>query len=146
MPVTTFLRRSGQPELRLATWQPAEPKGSVLITPGFAESIERYEHVAARWRDAGFAVAGLTYGLINGQLRSSLDTAAKADGVEPIPLWAWATQVTFLVSVAVLGVAAGAFALGIPAVHVASVVLVVAALVPFTMVRSTPRLTRSSTS
>ncbi len=57
MPVTTFLRRSGQPELRLATWQPAEPKGSVLITPGFAESIERYEHVAARWRDAGFSVA-----------------------------------------------------------------------------------------
>ncbi|GGN15810.1 hypothetical protein GCM10011609_65560 [Lentzea pudingi] len=92
---------------------------------------------------AGFAVAGLTYGLINGRLRSSLDRAAEADGVDPIPLWAWATQVTFLVSVAVLGAAAAAFALRIPAAHVAAVVLVLGALVPFTMTRLTTDLTRT---
>jgi hypothetical protein len=69
--------------------------------------------------------------------------AAKADGVDPIPLWAWATQVTSLVSVAVLGAAAAAFALRIPAAHVAAVVLVLGALVPFTMTRLTTDLTRT---
>jgi lysophospholipase len=57
MRATTFLERAGEPKLRVATWQPESPKGSVLITTGYAESLERYEHVAARWHDAGFCVA-----------------------------------------------------------------------------------------
>lgn len=56
MRVTTVLERAGEPSLRVALWQPSQPKGSVLITTGYAESIERYEHVAARWHDAGFSV------------------------------------------------------------------------------------------
>lgn len=54
---TTFLQRPGQPSLRVAIWERPSAKGGVLITPGYAECIERYEHVAARWHDAGFAIA-----------------------------------------------------------------------------------------
>lgn len=54
---TTWLERRGEPTLRVATWQPPVSRGWILITPGFAESIERWEHVAEGWRDAGFAVA-----------------------------------------------------------------------------------------
>lgn len=53
---TTFLERAGEPTLRVALWQPEQPKGSIVITTGYAESLERYEHVAARWHDAGFSV------------------------------------------------------------------------------------------
>lgn len=57
MRATTTLRRAGEPSLRIGTWRPDKPKASVLITTGYAESIERYEHVADRWHDAGFSVA-----------------------------------------------------------------------------------------
>ncbi len=52
------LEREGEPSLRCATWRPAGvPKGTILITQGYAESIERYEHVAEAWAHGGFAVA-----------------------------------------------------------------------------------------
>lgn len=54
---THFLERHGEPRLRVAIWQPEQPRGSILVTQGYAECIERYEHVAQRWHDAGFAVA-----------------------------------------------------------------------------------------
>lgn len=52
------LERAGEPSLRYATWHPGtQPKGTILITQGYAESIERYEHVAEAWVHSGFAVA-----------------------------------------------------------------------------------------
>lgn len=61
---------------------------------------------------AGFFVAGLTYGLINGILRALLDRSARAGGVDAVPLWAWANQVIMVANVVIYGAAAGAFALG----------------------------------
>lgn len=50
------LERAGEPTLRLAIWQPPSPKGAIVITPGFAESIERWTHVADDFCEAGFEV------------------------------------------------------------------------------------------
>jgi alpha-beta hydrolase superfamily lysophospholipase len=59
MPKETFqLERTPGLTLRYATWKPAATaRGAVLITQGYSESIERYEHVARAWTEAGFAVA-----------------------------------------------------------------------------------------
>lgn len=52
------LERPNEPSLRGAMWLPERtPRGRILITQGYAESIERYEHVATSWARAGFAVA-----------------------------------------------------------------------------------------
>lgn len=52
------LERPNEPSLRGALWLPeGTPRGRILITQGYAESIERYEHVAAIWARSGFAVA-----------------------------------------------------------------------------------------
>lgn len=51
------LEREGEPSLRCAVWQPTgRPKATILVTQGYAESIERYEHVAQAWVNGGFAV------------------------------------------------------------------------------------------
>jgi lysophospholipase len=64
---TTWLERRGEPTLRVAIWQPPVARGWILITPGYAESIERWEHAAEGWRDAGLAVAAYD---LRGQGRS----------------------------------------------------------------------------
>jgi MFS family permease len=125
------------PRLRLPT---------VALTICYAAGLAAWVLGGAFGAYIGFAVAGLTYGLVNGQLRAHLDVAAKADGVDPIPLWAWANQVTFLANIVVLGAAAGAFALAVPVVDVAVVALAIAALTPFTMTRLTLVPTRSTAS
>jgi alpha-beta hydrolase superfamily lysophospholipase len=52
------LERVGEPSLRYAVWHPSgQPRGTILITQGYAESIERYDQVADSWFSAGFAVA-----------------------------------------------------------------------------------------
>lgn len=68
MPTTTLLERAGQPKLRVALWETQQqPRGSILITPGYAECVERWEYAAEKWSGAGFTVA--TYDL-RGQGRS----------------------------------------------------------------------------
>lgn len=52
------LERANEPSLRYALWQAtARPKGAILVTQGYGESIERYEHVAEAWSRGGFSVA-----------------------------------------------------------------------------------------
>jgi alpha-beta hydrolase superfamily lysophospholipase len=52
------LERGSEPSLRCALWTPKEhTRGTLLITQGYAESIERYEHVAEAWSAGGFSVA-----------------------------------------------------------------------------------------
>ncbi|WP_436531811.1 MFS transporter [Actinoplanes sp. HUAS TT8] len=72
---------------------------------------------------AGFLIAGLTYGLINGVLRGLLDRTAQAGGVDAVPLWAWANQVVIIANLAVYGTAAAAFAIGLAPVAGALVMI-----------------------
>lgn len=51
------LERVGEPTLRVKVWSTPSPRGYVLITPGYAECVERWEHVATAWQGAAFAVA-----------------------------------------------------------------------------------------
>jgi alpha-beta hydrolase superfamily lysophospholipase len=54
----SILKRSGQPALRLRRYPtPPSALGAVLVTTGFSEHVDRYEHVCARWQAAGFLVA-----------------------------------------------------------------------------------------
>lgn len=54
---TVLLERVSQPTLSLGVWRPERARGAILVTPGYAESIARWEQVASRWSTAGFSVA-----------------------------------------------------------------------------------------
>jgi alpha-beta hydrolase superfamily lysophospholipase len=51
------LERRGEPTLRVEVWPHPSPRGCILITQGYAECVERWQHVAKTWYGAGFAVA-----------------------------------------------------------------------------------------
>jgi MFS family permease len=72
---------------------------------------------------AGFFVAGLTYGLVNGVLRGLLDRSAQAGGLDTVPLWAWANQVVVVANLVVYAAAAAAFAAGMTPVAGALVMI-----------------------
>lgn len=54
----TWLRREGKPALRVMVYVPdGRARGSVVVTTGFSETVERYTEQCEAWRVAGFLVA-----------------------------------------------------------------------------------------
>ncbi|TDQ01039.1 MFS transporter [Labedaea rhizosphaerae] len=77
---------------------------------------------------AGFAVAGLTYGLYSGRLRARVAGAAE-DEVSTTDIWAWANQTTQLVNLIVYATGALLFAAGVPVLACAALTLACAVVV-----------------
>lgn len=52
-----WLRRDARPSLRLMVHSPqGDARGSVIVTTGFSETLERYAALCETWRQAGFLV------------------------------------------------------------------------------------------